>query len=242
VLGAATKADRPEDVPSAEKVGAMMSALDLPSVTERLKNLPGQVQGGKKEDARATAGDGAEKMEAAAEQLAGLHRSIVAPRVEALAKLERQLVQLDQQLDQLESDSRITAWHLEAQELLDQLQEKGISQEPRDELRDEMKKGGWGPDAERGRWKWSRIDGGNYAAPSGYRPRLNRLAAEIRRQMQEMLLGDLQSTGDEPIPPQYEGFVDRYYKVLATEGRGAGVRGQESGVRGQGTGDGGQRK
>jgi len=234
VLGAATKTDRPEDVPAAEKVGAMMSALDLPSVTERLKNLPGQIQGDKKEDARATAGDGAEKMEAAAEQLAGLHRSIVAPRVEALAKLERQLVQLDQQLDQLESDSRITAWHLDAQELLDQLDDKGVSQEARDQLQEEMKKAGWGPDA-RGRWKWNRLDGGNYSAPATYRPLLNRLATDIRRQMQEMLLGEMQSTGDEPIPPQYEGFVDRYYKVLATEGRG-------SGARQQGTGNGGQKK
>jgi len=32
-------ADRPEDVPSAEKVGALMGALDLPSVTQRLQKL-----------------------------------------------------------------------------------------------------------------------------------------------------------------------------------------------------------
>ena len=228
VLGAAAKVDRPEDAPAAEKVGAMMSALDLPSVTERLKNLPGQVKEGKREDARAAAGDGAEKMEAAAEQLGGLHRMIVAPRIEELSKLERQVVQLDEQLDQLETDARVTAWHVAADELLDKLEEKGVSKEARELLQEEMKKGGWGPEPPR-RWNWSRIDGGRYAAPGTYRTTLSRVATELRQQMQEMLLGDLRATGDEPIPPQYEGFVDRYYKVLATEGKGSGVGVQGSG-------------
>ncbi|HZN33463.1 MAG TPA: DUF4175 family protein [Pirellulaceae bacterium] len=232
VLGAASRADRPEDEPSAEKVAALAGALDLPSVTERLKNLPGQVREGKKEDARATAGDGAEKMEAAAEQLAGLHRQIVAPRVEELAKLERQVVQLDGQLDELETDTRVTQWHLSASELLDQVDEKGLAKELTAEFKEEMKKAGWGPDLARGRWNWARIDGGNYQAPARYRPLLSRLAADIRQQMQEMLLGDLRSTGDEPIPPQYEEFVDRYYKVLATDGK-PGARRQDTGDRGQ---------
>ena len=35
--------------------------------------------------------------------------------------------------------------------------------------------------------------------------------------MQEYLLGDAQATGDEPIPPQYQDLVDRYYRVLAAE-------------------------
>jgi hypothetical protein len=37
--------------------------------------------------------------------------------------------------------------------------------------------------------------------------------------MQELLLGDLLSSGDEPIPPQYQDLVDRYYQALATEGK-----------------------
>jgi hypothetical protein len=37
--------------------------------------------------------------------------------------------------------------------------------------------------------------------------------------MQEYLLGDTLATGDEPIPPQYQELVDRYYRVLAAEGK-----------------------
>ncbi len=35
--------------------------------------------------------------------------------------------------------------------------------------------------------------------------------------MQELMLGDLSAGADEPIPPQYQELVDRYYRVLATE-------------------------
>jgi hypothetical protein len=37
--------------------------------------------------------------------------------------------------------------------------------------------------------------------------------------MQELMLGDLASSRDEPIPPQYQELVDRYHQVLATEGK-----------------------
>ena len=40
--------------------------------------------------------------------------------------------------------------------------------------------------------------------------------------MQELMLGDLASSGDEPIPPQYQELVDRYHQVLATEGQSEG--------------------
>jgi hypothetical protein len=33
------------------------------------------------------------------------------------------------------------------------------------------------------------------------------------------MLGDLASSRDEPIPPQYQELVDRYYEVLATAGK-----------------------
>ena len=60
VLGAAARADPPEDEADGREGGRPVQAMDLPSLTERLKNLPGQVGEGKMEDAKATAGDGAE--------------------------------------------------------------------------------------------------------------------------------------------------------------------------------------
>jgi hypothetical protein len=82
-----------------------------------------------------------------------------------------------------------------------------------------MKKGGWGDTVRNGGWKWGRTEGGYYAAPGGYRVLISRMQESIRNRMQELLLGDLASSRDEPIPPQYQDLVDRYYQVLATEGK-----------------------
>ncbi|HEX5104611.1 MAG TPA: hypothetical protein VFV87_12410, partial [Pirellulaceae bacterium] len=182
-------------------------------------NLPGQVGAGKLQDAKANVGDGAERLEAAAEQLAALHRSIVAPQVDELAKLEAQLTRLDEQLDQLDTPSRITAWHMDADKLLDELADAGISEELQKQFLEEMKKGGWGPDLRNRGWQWARIEGGYYTAPGPYRVLLSRLLSSVRGRMQELMLGDLASSRDEPIPPQYQELVDRYYQVLATEGK-----------------------
>jgi hypothetical protein len=219
VLGAAARGDAPEELESAGKVADLVNALDLSSLTDRLKNLPGQVENDQLEDARNAAGDGAERMELAAEELGNLHRTIVAPQVAELAKLEQQLTALDEELNQLETDTNITGWHMEATELLDELAEAGIDEETRKEFLEEMKKAGWG-DGVRRNWNWGRIEGGYYAAPPAYRALLSRLSASLRTRMQEYLLGDLRSTGDEPIPPQYEELVDRYYEVLSASGPG----------------------
>ena len=158
-------------------------------------------------------------MEAAAEQLAVLHRTIVAPKVEELAKLEEKLVQLDGQLDKLDAESRITVWHQEASDALEKLDEAGIDKELRLEFQDEMKKGGWDMGTLRGNWNWGRKAAGYYAPPGRYRALLARLEDSLRSRMQEYLLGEMRATGEEPIPPQYQDLVDRYYRVLSSEGK-----------------------
>jgi hypothetical protein len=219
VLGAASKAASPEDQKSAEEVARIMQSLGLAGVAERLGQLPSQVRNGKLQEARATAGDGAERMEAAAEQFAILHRTIVAPKVEELAKLEEKLVQLDNQLEKLDTDPRITVWHQEASDALEKLDEAGIDKELRLEFQDEMKKAGWDMGTLRGNWNWGRSVGGYYAPPARYRMLLSRLEDSLRSRMQEYLLGEMRATGEEPIPPQYQDLVDRYYRVLSSEGR-----------------------
>jgi hypothetical protein len=219
VLGAAGQADQPQDEETAQKVQAIAGSLKLDELIERMQNLPSQVQSGEMQDAAAAAGDGAERMESLAEQLSELHRSIVAPRVDELAKMEEQLTGLDEELDQLETPSEITGWHLEANELLEQLEESGMSEELRREFLEEMKKAGWGPEMRNGGWRWARIEGGYYTAPAPYHAMISRILARIRGQMQELLLGELAYSRDEPIPPQYQELVDRYYQVLSAEGK-----------------------
>lgn len=222
VLGAASKPEAPQDQKSGEGISRIMQALDLKGVADRLAQLPDQIANRKLQDARATAGDGAERMESAAEQLGVLHRSIVAPKVAELARLEKDAAQLNDQLDKLDNDSKVTDWHVEADDLLNKLDDAGIDQQWQTEFRDEMRKAGWGGDIVRSRWAWGRTTGGTFAAPARYRMLLARLTESLRSRMQEYLLGDTQATGDEAIPPQYQELVDRYYRVLAAEGKDTG--------------------
>jgi hypothetical protein len=219
VLGAASKAESPADEKSAEEVARIIKALDLKGALDRLGQLPAQLETRRLAETRAALGDGAERLESAAQQLGVLHRSLVAPKVEELAQLERRVTQLDKQLEQLDTESRVSMWHVEAGELLDKLDEVVGNQEPVLELRDEMKKAGWLGGTPGARWNWGRTAGGGFAAPVRYRAILTRLAEELRGRMQEYLLGETQATGEEPIPPQYQELVDRYYRVLAAEGK-----------------------
>ncbi|HWB11416.1 MAG TPA: DUF4175 family protein [Pirellulales bacterium] len=220
VLAAAAKADSPEEQAAAKKIEELVQKLALKALAERLSDLPEQVKNGKLEDAKTAAGDGAERMEAAAEQLGALRRSIVAPQVDELAKLEQQLAGLDDRLDELETDPQVTGWHVDADALLDQLEEAGVDEDLRKDFVEELRKGGWSPDR-RAVWRWARTDRGYYLAPARYRTLISRLASSLRAQMQELMLGDLMAGGDEPIPPQYQELVDRYYRVLASERKGA---------------------
>ena len=91
---------------------------------------------------------------------------------------------------------------------------------------EEMKKAGWGPTHAQ-RWKWGRIEGGYYAAPARYRALLRGCWRSTSRADAGAAAGRPASSRDEPIPPQYQELVDRYHKVLATEGKAkAGERGR----------------
>ena len=219
VLSAAARADSPEEQAAAAKIAALMKSLELKALAERLGELPDQVRQEKGAAAGAAADDGAERAEAAAEQLGALRRAIVSPRIDELAKLEEQLAGLDERLDELDSEAEITGWHVDADELTEALEDAGVDEPLRQELIDEMRDNGWSLDAARRRWDWARTAGGAYAAPVAYHRLLARLTISLRDRMQELMLGDLTAAGDEPVPPQYQDLVDRYYQLLAAERR-----------------------
>jgi hypothetical protein len=213
VLGAAGGSDKPEDQAAAEKLKTLAAELDLNAVIERLQKLPDQIGNGQEEDAKASAGDGAERMEAAAEQLAALHRVIVTPQVDELAKVEEKIAVLTEELEQLDTETKVAGWHEDANDLLDDLDAVGIDDKPRQEFQDAMKRLGWANTGSR-KENWALVDG-RYRSPAAYRAHLLRLQAAVQGRMQELMLGDLLSSGDEPIPPQYQDFVDKYYQVLS---------------------------
>lgn len=217
VMGAAQRADAPEDQKSADEVKQIAAGSGLKEAAERMAMLADQLAAGKREEARANAKDAAERLEAAAQRLAVLHRSLVEPQAAELAKLEQAASKLKSDLEQLETDERVNQWHLQANELIEKLEDKNLAADLREELEKEMERGGWNSNPAMRNARWQRNGSGAYGAPGGYHTVLNRLTEALRGRLHELLLGNMQATGDEPIPPQYQEHVDRYYQILALE-------------------------
>ena len=226
VLAAAAGSDKPEDQEGAEKIKAIAGELDLQSVIDRLQKLPDQVGSGDEEDAKAIAGDGSERMEAAAEKLGELHRVIVTPQVDELAKVEEKITVLTDDLEELQTETEVAGWHNNANALLDDLDQVGIDEEQRKPFEEEMKRIGWGNTTDR-KQNWVLVDG-VYRSPASYRMHLLRLQSAVQTRMQELMLGDLLDSGDEPIPPQYQDLVDRYYQVLSRRNKASGLSPKKS--------------
>jgi hypothetical protein len=218
VLGAAAGAKNPEDEPAAEKIQAILGSMKLDDVLERLKNLPDQLGSGQADDAKSAAEEGAERLEETASALDSLYRGVVAPQLEALAKAEKALSGLEEDLEKLEKPADINGWHLRAEDLADDLEKAGVNEELRNEFA-EVVQNGLGDSRKAGSWAWVRVDSGYYAAPASYKRVIVRLQATLRGQLQELILGEQISQRDEPTPPQYQDLVDRFYKVLAVEGK-----------------------
>jgi hypothetical protein len=219
VLSAAGKAETPEDESAAEQVAALVERIGLTKTVERLGQLPGQIGSGQIEDAKNTAGEGSEQMESAAEQLGALHRVIVAPDVDQLAKVDEEITVLTDKLDELDAQTKVGGWHQEANDLLEDLDKMGLDEKLRDEFLEEMKRVGYGRSLETKDGGWVRTDAGFYQAPQTYRTFLHRLSASVQNRLQELMLADLQHSGDEPVPPQYQEMVDRYQQVLVTKSK-----------------------
>jgi hypothetical protein len=50
----------------------------------------------------------------------------------------------------------------------------------------------------------------------------------VQARIQELMMGDLLDSCDEPIPPQYQDLVDKYYQVLSRRSKGSGSPAKKS--------------
>jgi hypothetical protein len=148
-----------------------------------------------------------------------LYRQLVTPRLAQLREIEQQANQLAQQLggngkqadkDDPENQSGI-------RELQEELEEQGLGElaelladpesldeERQAELRDMF--GGNG-----------RSDIGIDFQNGNYSARILLVASELQSRIQEMVLREISADRDAPVPAQYRGAVDRYFRAIAGE-------------------------
>lgn len=216
ILEAIAKSEDPADRDAAGKVGAMLKETNLKEALDGMATASEQIRNRKFEDAQSAALDLSERLQIATQRLDAVYRAIVGPQAEELRKLEQLLLQLQENLNNLQTPAQVAAWHRAVRELLEKADELGISDTRRNELLEEMKKQGFSLTTGAVAVDWQLTDG-RYAAPATYATRLVALQEEIQSKIQNLLVGEFASMTDDRTPPQYQNFVERYYQVLSRD-------------------------
>lgn len=216
ILKSIARSTEPGDQEAVRQVQELMNEGKINEAVKRLEALAPALRAGRGRDASLEARDVADRFEITAQKLETLHRSIVAPRIAELMRVEREAADLKDKLDRLEAQGQITEWHREAEEMLAELEKIDVAEEARAELVEGMHEAGWNSDQLRGNWNWA-LRGGRYGAPIVYHRSIDGIVEDLHALIQELILGDLRDSADESTPPQYERLVDRYYQVLSSE-------------------------
>ncbi|MEZ6061082.1 MAG: hypothetical protein R3C19_12020 [Planctomycetaceae bacterium] len=218
LLNAIASADRAQDQDAAAGVGRLMDELKTDDLIRDVQNLPETLATDSRAEIQVKIDDLSERLELTSQQLGQLHRLIVSPRIERLMQAERRAAGLLRKLNELNTTSDIAGWHRDARELLDDLERSGFGGPAADELEDVLRVGGWGLNENTIQANWAIGDGGTFRPPSNYVTTTTDVVKDLQAGIQELVLGDLLSDGDESTPPEYERLVERYYQVLSAGG------------------------
>ena len=219
VLRALTKFDDQARAELSRRVGQLVDEGKVTQTVKQMQAVERIARAGQWGQLRSETDEIARRLELLAGRLDALHRSVVAPRLEALIALEKRAAALQTKLATLDSQEAITRWHHDSAALSDDLVDQSAgSNELRAagaDLLDAMHGEGWADGYHV--WDWELAGGGSYfAGPASYDRYLTEIVQQLQDQARELLLGDLISAEDEAVPPQYEQFVRRYFQVLSS--------------------------
>lgn len=214
----------PADAEAARLVEAILKETSLSEAVANMQRVAGTIGSGNLDDARLASLDVADRLEIASQRLGNAYRLIVAPQAEELRDIENALALLREKLEKLQTRSQVASWQREMRELLDRMEKLGIDDTLREQLLEEMKKDGLSAAPGGNVAGWGLVDG-RYVAPSTYRQAIINIQEEVQARLQNLLVGDLESSPDEATPPKYQDLVERYYQVLSRDsGRPSGAK------------------
>jgi hypothetical protein len=174
---------------AARKVAGIMKQEDLAAAIARLEK-PGAG------DDRAERQDLAERFAALGQKLDQAYREAIAPRLEELARLEREANDLEQRAGAADDPADWRRLRQQGADFVERLEAAGLGS-----LADADLRGGLGTDGEAVRERFTR----------GVTSAHSRLAAKL----QDFVAGDRFTAGNEAVPPEYKDLVDRYLRALS---------------------------
>ena len=214
ILSNVVKSTSAADQKSIPKVAELLDKGGLSGAIERMQQQPDAIRTGRLQEERKAAEEIADRLGEAAQKLDALQREIIDPKVAELMDLEKKAEKLADGVDDVETKRQSEQWLQAADQFLEELDDADEGGGgPEDELREELKGGGWDSETKRLRGP------GNLQTNRGvYKKSLKKIANELRQQVQQLLLTEISSSSDETPPAQYESLVSKYQRAL-TMGR-----------------------
>jgi hypothetical protein len=175
---------------AARKVAGLLKQEDLAAAIKRLEK-PGAG------DDRGERHDLAERFAALGQKLDQAYRETIAPRLEELAKLEREANELEQRAGAAEDAADWRRLRQQGTEFVAHLEAAGLEGLADEDLRAGLRAGA--------------VLVGKDLFGRGIASAHARLVAKL----QEFVTGDRFTTGNEAVPPEYKDLVDRYLRALS---------------------------
>jgi hypothetical protein len=174
---------------AARKVGGLLKQEDLKAAIERLEKPGAGKDRGERQDL-------AERFAALGQKLDRAYRETIAPRLEELARLEREAYELEQRAGTAADAADFRRLRQQAGGFLERLEDARLGNLASKELRDGVRGGGR---------ESNDLIGKGLAA----------VHTQLVAKLQEFVAGDRFTSGNEAVPPEYRDLVDRYLRALS---------------------------
>jgi hypothetical protein len=181
------------DAEAARRAGAILKQEDLGAAIARLER-PGA------DSDRAERQDLADRFAAVGQKLDRAFRETVAPRLEEIARLEREANDLEKRASASDDPTEMRQLRQQAAGLVEKLDAAGLGGLADEELRSGLKAGS--------------STAANDQLGRGIRGTHVRLLSKL----QDFLTGDKILSGKEAVPPEYKDLVERYLRALSAGG------------------------
>jgi hypothetical protein len=175
---------------AARKVAGLLKQEDLKAAIARLEKPGAGKDRGERQDL-------AERFAALGQKLDQVYRETIAPRLEEIARLEREANELEQRAAAAEDAADWRKLRQQGADFVERLEGAGLGGLADEDLRAGLRTGA--------------VAAGKELFGRGVAAAHTRLAAKL----QEFVAGDRFTTGNEAVPPEYKDLVDRYLRALS---------------------------
>jgi len=175
---------------AARKVAGLLKQEDLAAAIARMEKPGAGDDKGERQDL-------AERFAALGQKLDQVYRETIAPRLEEIARLEREANELEKRGGAADEAADWRRLRQQGAEFLERLEAGGLGNLADEDLRNALRAG---------------------ASPSGnelFNRGIASTHAKLAVKLQEFVTGDRFATGNVAVPPQYKDLVDRYLRALS---------------------------